>query len=174
MVPGHGRRPALAEILLGNVNPSGKLPCIFVKRAEDLPYYDKDATSITYDLWHGYRKLDREGIEPAFPFGFGLSYTTFAYSNLKLEQAELRSGDTLVASVDVTNTGGVAGDEVVQLYVKRPWLGGGTGRRRNLGPLPAFRCSRARRRPYAWPCRSSTWPTTTQRPPGWSSRSHTP
>ena len=115
--PGMEGGHALADVLLGKVSPSGKLPCTFAKRAEDLPFYDKDATAITYDLWHGYRKLERDGVEPAFPFGFGLSYTTFAYSNLKLDGAELRSGDTLLATVDVTNTGGVAGDEVVQLYV---------------------------------------------------------
>jgi beta-glucosidase len=114
--PGMEGGHALADVLLGKLSPSGKLPCTFAKRVEDLPFYDKDATKITYDLWHGYRKLERDGVEPAFPFGFGLSYTTFAYSNLKLDQAELRSGDTLVATVDVTNTGGVAGDEVVQLY----------------------------------------------------------
>ena len=115
--PGMEGGHALADVVLGKVNPSGKLPCTFVKRAEDLPFYDKDATKITYDLWHGYRKLERDGVEPAFPFGFGLSYTTFAYSNLKLDGAQLRSGDTLAATVDVTNTGSAAGDEVVQLYV---------------------------------------------------------
>lgn len=108
---------ALADVLLGKVNPSGKLPCTFARRAEDLPYFDKDATAITYDLWHGYRKLERDGVEPAFPFGFGLSYTTFRYANLRLEQTALRAADTLVASLDVTNTGHVAGDEIVQLYV---------------------------------------------------------
>ena len=108
---------ALADVLLGKANPSGKLPCTFVKRAEDLPFFDKDATAITYDLWHGYRKLDRDGVAAAFPFGYGLSYTTFAYANLQLDQSELRAGDTLLATVDVTNTGAVAGDEVVQLYV---------------------------------------------------------
>jgi beta-glucosidase len=115
--PGMEGGHALADVLLGKVNPSGKLPCTFAKRAEDLPFFDKDATAITYDLWHGYRKLERDGVEPAFPFGFGLSYTTFAYSNLKMDQVRLRSGDTLVATVDITNTGSVAGDEVVQLYV---------------------------------------------------------
>ena len=115
--PGMEGGNAFADVLLGKVNPSGKLPCTFAKHAEDLPFFDKDATAITYDLWHGYRKLERDGVEPAFPFGFGLSYTTFAYSNLRLDQAELSSGDSLVATVDVTNTGSVAGDEVVQLYV---------------------------------------------------------
>ena len=115
--PGMEGGHALADVLLGKVSPSGKLPCTFAKRAEDLPFFDKDAKAITYDLWHGYRKLERDGVEPAFPFGYGLSYTTFACSNLKLAQADLRSGDTLVATVDVTNTGSVAGNEVVQLYV---------------------------------------------------------
>jgi beta-glucosidase len=114
--PGMEGGHALADVLLGKVNPSGKLPCTFAKRAEDLPFFDKDATAITYDLWHGYRKLDRDGVEAAFPFGFGLSYTSFAYSNLQLDQTELRAGDMLLATVDVTNTGSVAGDEVVQLY----------------------------------------------------------
>jgi beta-glucosidase len=115
--PGMEGGHALADVLLGKVNPSGKLPCTFAKAAQDLPFFDKDATAITYDLWHGYRKLDRDGIEAAFPFGYGLSYTTFNYANLQLDQASLRAGDTLLATVDVTNTGAVAGDEVVQLYV---------------------------------------------------------
>ena len=115
--PGMEGGNALADVLLGKVSPSGKLPCTFVKHEEDLPFFDKDATAITYDLWHGYRKLEREGIEPAFSFGHGLSYTTFVYSNMRLDQAELSSGDSLVATVDVTNTGSMAGDEVVQLYV---------------------------------------------------------
>ena len=108
---------ALADILSGKVNPSGKLPCTFPARAEDLPCFDRNATKITYDLWHGYRKLERDGAAPAFPFGFGLSYTTFDYSALKLTQTELSSLDTLEATVEVANVGRVAGDEVVQLYV---------------------------------------------------------
>jgi beta-glucosidase len=108
---------ALADVLLGQVNPSGKLPCIFPARAEDLPAFDKDATAIVYDLWHGYRKLDRDGVVAAFPFGFGLSYTTYAYGNLHLAQTQVGVGDTLSATLDVTNTGGMAGEEIVQLYV---------------------------------------------------------
>jgi beta-glucosidase len=108
---------ALADILSGKVNPSGKLPCTFPARAEDLPFFDRNATKITYDLWHGYRKLERDGAAPAFPFGFGLSYTTFDYSALKLTQTELSSLDTLEATVEVANVGRVWGEEVVQLYV---------------------------------------------------------
>jgi beta-glucosidase len=115
--PGQEGGHAFADVLLGRINPSGKLPLSFSRRAEDLPFFDKDATAITYDLWHGYRKLDRDGAESAFPFGFGLSYTTFAYAKLRLEQEELAATETLVAMVDVTNTGNLPGDEVVQLYV---------------------------------------------------------
>jgi beta-glucosidase len=115
--PGQEGGHALADVLLGWVNPSGKLPLSFPRRAEDLPFFDRDATAITYDLWHGYRKLERDGATPAFPFGFGLSYTRFAYANLRLDQAELEGADRLAATVEVTNTGGMAGAEVVQLYV---------------------------------------------------------
>ena len=115
--PGMEGGNALADILLGRTNPSGKLPLTFPKRAEDLPYFDRNATAITYDLFHGYRKLDRDGAEPAFPFGFGLSYTTFALANLHLAQAQLAAEDTLTVTVEVTNSGAMAGDEVVQLYV---------------------------------------------------------
>ncbi|ACB75473.1 beta-glucosidase [Opitutus terrae] len=108
---------ALADVLRGRVNPAGRLPCTFPRRPEDLPFFDRNATEITYDLWHGYRKLARDGATPAFPFGFGLSYTTWQHADLRLEQSELRAGDTLRASVAVTNTGSIAGDEVVQLYV---------------------------------------------------------
>jgi beta-glucosidase len=118
--PGMEGGRALADVLTGAVNPSGRLPCSFVARAEDLPFYDRDATAITYDFWHGYRRLDRDGAEPAFPFGFGLSYTTFALGDLRLAEPELGAEDSLTATVAVTNTGTVAGDDVVQLYVAAP------------------------------------------------------
>ncbi|MBI4766546.1 MAG: glycoside hydrolase family 3 C-terminal domain-containing protein, partial [Deltaproteobacteria bacterium] len=115
--PGMEGGHALADILLGRVNPSGKLPLVIPKRAEDLPFFDKDAIEIEYDLWHGYRKLERDGHPPAFPFGFGLSYTTYHYANLKLAQNELGPSETLKVSLDVSNIGVQAGEEVVQLYV---------------------------------------------------------
>lgn len=108
---------ALADVLSGKVNPSGRLPCTFPARAEDLPFFDRNATKITYGLWHGYRKLERDGAAPAFPFGYGLSYTTFDYSALELAQAELSDLDTLEATVEIANVGQVSGEEVVQLYV---------------------------------------------------------
>ncbi len=115
--PGMEGGHALADVLLGRVNPGGRLPCTFPRRAEDLPFFDRNATKITYDLWHGYRKLARDGAAPAFPFGFGLSYTTWQQANLRLAVNRLAPSDTLQATVEVTNTGPVAGDEVVQLYV---------------------------------------------------------
>ena len=115
--PGMEGGHALADALLGRVNPGGRLPCTFPRRAGDLPFFDRDATRITYDLWHGYRKLARDGATAAFPFGFGLSYTTWRQANLRLAKEQLAAADTLQATVDITNTGAVAGDEVVQLYV---------------------------------------------------------
>ena len=115
--PGMEGGHALADVLLGRVNPGGRLPCTFPRRAEDLPFFDRNATRITYDLWHGYRKLARDGATAAFPFGFGLSYTTWKHTGLRLAKTRLAHTDTLEATVDVTNTGARAGDEVVQLYV---------------------------------------------------------
>src|SRR5205823_773866 len=112
--PGMEGGTAFTDVLLGRVNPSGKLPCTFPKHAEDLPFFDKHATAITYDLWHGYRKLERDGAQPAFPFGFGLSYTIYAYGNLQLAQDRLGADDTLEARIDVTNTGKVHGSKVVR------------------------------------------------------------
>jgi beta-glucosidase len=115
--PGMEGGHALADVLLGRVNPGGRLPCIFPKRAEDLPVFDRDATKITYDLWHGYRKLARDGNEAAFPFGFGLTYTSWRHDNLRIASNTLTATGTLQLSVDVTNTGRVAGDDVLQLYI---------------------------------------------------------
>ncbi|MEJ2210445.1 MAG: glycoside hydrolase family 3 C-terminal domain-containing protein, partial [Anaerolineae bacterium] len=124
---------ALADLLFGRANPSGKLPCVWPRSADHLPPFDPTADEVEYGYWHGYRLLDHEGQEPAFAFGFGLSYTTFTYNNLRLSAEAMPPDGCLVASVDVTNTGTRAGDEVVQLYVgcqgsrvERParWLGG--------------------------------------------------
>ena len=115
--PGMEGGHALADLLAGEANPSGRLPCSFPKRMEDLPFFDRKATKITYDLWHGYRKLERDGAAPAFPFGFGLSYTSFQVSDLRLEQAEIAADGILKVSVQITNTGSMAGDEVVQFYL---------------------------------------------------------
>ncbi len=116
--PGMEGGRALAKVLLGQTNPSGRLPCTFPRREEDLPAFDRDAASAEYDLWHGYRKLERDGASSAFPFGFGLSYTTFEYVALTVESDRVGSADTIRATVTLANTGPVAGDEVVQMYVR--------------------------------------------------------
>ncbi len=115
--PGMEGGHAIADVVFGKVNPSGKLPCVFPKSEKHLPFFDRHAESIEYGYYHGYRLMDKEGYEPAFPFGFGLSYTTFEYRNLRLDQTEVAADGTLRGSVEITNTGSRAGDEVAQLYV---------------------------------------------------------
>jgi beta-glucosidase len=112
--PGQEGGHAFADLLTGRVNPSGRLPLVVPTDASHLPYFDKDATSIVYDLWHGYRKLDRDGHAPAFPYGFGLSYTTFAYSNF----TATRAGAVVKLKLSVANTGARDGDEIVQIYAR--------------------------------------------------------
>jgi beta-glucosidase len=107
---------ALASLLFGEKSPSGKLPFSVPKDERDLPFFDKDADAITYDLWHGYTKLEHDGRAPEFPFGFGLSYTRFEYRALKAR----RMGNAVHAQVSVVNCGDVAADEIVQLYVGFP------------------------------------------------------
>lgn len=104
---------ALANILFGEVNPSGKLPFVIPHKEEDLPQVDWDADEIVYDYYHGYRKLEKEGKEPSVPYGFGLSYTQFNFSNPQFDI----ENDKIVTKVDVENVGDRAGKEVVQLYV---------------------------------------------------------
>jgi beta-glucosidase len=107
---------ALADLLLGRANPSGKLPCVFPRSPDQLPFFDRNAVEIEYGLFHGYRLMDRDRQEAAFPFGFGLSYTKYTYTNLALDREQAAAGETITAAVTVTNTGGMAGDEIVQLY----------------------------------------------------------
>jgi beta-glucosidase len=108
---------ALAEIVFGDVNPSGKVVQSFPFLESHLPTFQNGTTGdVAYDYYHGYRWLDRQNMPARYPFGFGLSYTTFAYSNLTGSGATL-ADDTLTVTVDVTNTGPRSGSEVVQLYV---------------------------------------------------------
>lgn len=115
--PGQMGGHAIADLLLGEENPSGKLPITFPTGLDQLPPFDNVSLQFTYGYFHGYRYLDRNGSTPEFPFGFGLSYTTFSVDNLRASQTEATGGEVVRYSVDVTNTGSVAGAEVVQLYV---------------------------------------------------------
>jgi len=115
--PGVQGGNAIADVLFGDVNPSGKLPISFARSADQLPPFINDQPEVTYGYYHGYRYLDRNGADPRFPFGFGLSYTTFDYSGLTLAESQIPANGTIRASVEVTNTGQVAGDEIVELYV---------------------------------------------------------
>jgi beta-glucosidase len=118
--PGMEGGLALAGVLFGEVNPGGKLPVTFPASNEQNPVFDKKANTAQYGYYHGYRMFDKKGMTPAFAFGFGLSYTTFECTDLRLSSASLDEKGTLRASVDVTNTGSLEGDEVVQLYVSCP------------------------------------------------------
>ena len=108
--PGQEGGNAVADVIFGDVAPSGRLPLTFPNSVDDLPPYDDyNMTGRTY------RYMTRE---PLFPFGFGLSFTTFRYSDLKLSETRVKSGGSIEAHVTVTNTGGVRAEEVVQFYIK--------------------------------------------------------
>jgi beta-glucosidase len=139
--PGQESGHAIADVVTGKVSPSGKLATTFPVKWEDVPSSanfpgrtilgpdpqakgifasaDRQA-EVAYDddIWVGYRHYATKKVKTAYPFGFGLSYTTFKYSDLKLSAAEFGAG--LTASVTITNTGKVAGRDVVQLYVSAP------------------------------------------------------
>ena len=113
---------AVCDILFGKVNPSAKLPETFPLRLEDNPSYlfyigERDQVEYREGVFVGYRYYDKKKMEVLFPFGHGLSYTTFAYSNLRTDKDFMKDTDTMEVSVDIKNTGDVAGKEVVQLYV---------------------------------------------------------
>ena len=132
--PGQEGANAIADVLTGKVNPSGKLPMTFPANFLDVPsslnfpysYNEKDPrtnsgknvdyTLYSEDIWVGYRYFQTEGMSVSYPFGHGLSYTDFSYSNPKIKA----TADGFTASVTVTNTGSVAGKEVVEVYVSAP------------------------------------------------------
>jgi beta-glucosidase len=108
--PGQAAGTAVAGVLFGDYNPGGRLPVTFYRSVNDLPPFDDYAMAgRTYRFFGGV---------PLYPFGFGLSYTTFGYDHLRTSADTLRGHDTLTVAVEVTNTGARAGDEVVQLYVR--------------------------------------------------------
>jgi beta-glucosidase len=116
---GQEQGTAIANVLFGKVNPNAKLTATWYKRMEDLPHVNDyglkkqdtyDNKSRTYMYFDG---------EVRFPFGYGLSYTSYEYSNIKLSKSSLDANDTLEVSVDVTNTGAMAGKEIVELYIRK-------------------------------------------------------
>ncbi|WP_175638597.1 glycoside hydrolase family 3 C-terminal domain-containing protein [Metabacillus schmidteae] len=114
---------AIADILFGNANPSGKLAETFPQQLSDNPSYlffpgEGDKVEYREGIFVGYRYYDTKNVEPLFPFGYGLSYTTFEYSNLRVSANKINDTETLSVTVDVKNTGAFTGKEVVQLYVK--------------------------------------------------------
>ena len=113
---------AVCDILFGDVNPSAKLPETFPVKLEDNPSYlsyigEGDMVEYREGIFVGYRYYEKKKMEVLFPFGHGLSYTTFEYSNLRTDKDSMKDTDSMEVSVDIKNTGKMAGKEVVQLYV---------------------------------------------------------
>ena len=116
--PGQQGGEALADVVLGKLSPSGRMPFAVPTSASHLPVFEPRAERVVYDLWHGYRLLRRQGHAAAFPFGFGLSYGSFSQGDL---QAELLVAEgTLRVAITVANTGAMAAAEVVQVYLEPP------------------------------------------------------
>jgi beta-glucosidase len=102
---------AAADVLFGDYNPGGKLPVSFPRSVGQLPiYYNRKPTARRGYLF--------STTEPLFSFGFGLSYTTFKYSNLKITKPKIKPGEETTVTIDVTNTGKVRGDEIAQMYIR--------------------------------------------------------
>ncbi|PCK09953.1 MAG: glycosyl hydrolase [Alteromonadaceae bacterium] len=113
---------AFAEVLFGDVNPGGKMPITLPVKLEDtsaiaLDDYHFEESTYPDGVFIGYRWLEKQNIKPMFPFGHGLSYTTFSYANIQLSDSRISGDDTLTVTAKITNTGKVAGAEVVQLYL---------------------------------------------------------
>ena len=111
MEGGHG----LADVLLGRAEPGGRLPFSVPETEAHLPTFDREADVATYDRWHGWWHLRRAGHTPAYPFGYGLGYTTFAIETARATRGE----DGIRVSATVRNTGARAGSDVVQVYAHR-------------------------------------------------------
>lgn len=116
--PGTEGGNAVADILFGDVNPGGKLPATFPRIASHSPlYYARNITHQPEDHPSYASRYWERSTEPVYPFGYGLSYTSFTYGNLKVSAPQVKAGGSLTVTVDVSNSGRIAGDEVVQLYI---------------------------------------------------------
>jgi len=118
--PGMEGGNAVAEVLFGLANPCGKLPVTFPESNGQLPLFDRKAKKIEYGYYHGYRLFDKMGKRPAFPFGFGLSYTVYEYRSLRLSAEEMAPDGSIAVEAEIRNAGDREGEEVVQLYVGYP------------------------------------------------------
>ncbi len=125
--PGQEGNIAVAEILFGMTNPSGKLPVSFEQKPEDnatfTSYFDSDGDDhvlFSEGVFLGYRHFDKSGIQPRFPFGYGLSYTTFEYGNLEVNKNAFTKDENIIISFSVKNTGKYDGAEIAQLYIGDP------------------------------------------------------
>ena len=114
--PGVRGGHAIADVLFGDANPSGKAPVAFPASLADLQPWPRDALEVTYERYHGYRRLDKNGVAPFVPFGYGLSYTTFDYTGLEVAPSETSAERALTVSFTITNTGPRSGVEVAQVY----------------------------------------------------------
>ena len=126
--PGMEGGMAIAHILCGDVNPSGKLPFTFPKTLSDTPpnffgisAYPGNGTDVIYkeDIYVGYRWYDTKKIDPLFPFGYGLSYTTFEFGKAMLNKATIKKGEAITIKIPVKNKGKLKGEEVVQVYISQ-------------------------------------------------------
>ncbi|MEC9071345.1 MAG: glycoside hydrolase family 3 C-terminal domain-containing protein, partial [Myxococcota bacterium] len=115
--PGMEGGHALGDLLFGDTNFSGRLPQTWPVRLEDEPVFGNQQDETEYQYFHGYRHFDHNEITPLFPFGYGLSYTSFSYSGLTVPCDAVTSGARLEVTVDIENTGARAGVEVAQVYV---------------------------------------------------------
>jgi len=106
---------ALANILYGKTNPSGKLPFTIAQNQSDYPAFEPFSEKATYDYYHGYTLFEKKALDIAYPFGFGMSYTSFTVDSLNVVQPELLSNETLKVNIQIANTGAMKGKEVVQL-----------------------------------------------------------
>jgi len=116
---------ALADVLFGVADPSGRLPTTFPRQIQDNPAHlnfpgENGRVYYGEGLFIGYRYYDQKGIQPLFPFGHGLSYTTFTYDHVKLNGEIFKTGDTIEIQVEITNQGDRSGQEVIQLYLRDP------------------------------------------------------
>ncbi len=115
--PGIEGGNAIADVVFGDINPSGKLPITFPLCKEQLYKFGSGETNVDYGYYHGYRYFDKYDLDPLFPFGYGLSYTNYSYENIKINNNSFRKNDTVTVAFNITNIGKVAGYEIAQLYV---------------------------------------------------------